>query len=424
MIKEMFESLRSQAASLPPLAKFALGMALVFGIPPLARRVRLPGVVGLLLGGVVIGPHVFGIFGEKRPIADFMAQLGQLLLMFFAGLEIDLTHFRQAQGRSIVFGLISTGVPLLLGTTVGLMFGYRIIPAIVVGSLIASHTLLASPIVAQFGINRLEPILVTVGGTVLSDTISLVVFAICVSTYENGFSLFGFAAQLIEIAVFVPFILFGLSRVGAYVLKKVESEESAYFVLTFGIMAIAGVIAQAVNLPGIVGAFLAGLALNEAVRDQPAKDKLEFFGNSFFVPIFFIVTGFLIDPLVFVQSIVDNCALVMTIVIALIAGKFIAAQIAGRAFKYSPAARMTMWSLTLPQVAATLAAALVAFKTFDPLHQPLIDHRMLDVVLVLMVTTAILGPVLTQYFAPRMLEHVEVGDHESRARGCKAGQPE
>jgi hypothetical protein len=85
---------------------------------------------------------------------------------------------------------------------------------------------------------------------------------------------------------------------------------------------------------------------------------------------------------------------------------------------------MTMWSLTLPQVAATLAAALVAFRTFDPLHQPLIDHRMLDVVLVLMVTTAILGPVLTQYFAPRMLEHVEVGDHESRGRGCKAGQPE
>ncbi len=139
MTKEMFELLRSQAVSLPPLAKFALGMALIFGVPPLARRVRLPEVVGLLLSGVVIGPHVLGIFGEKRPIADFMAQLGQLLLMFFAGLEIDLTRFRQAQGRSMLFGLITAGVPLLLGTTVGLMFGYRIIPAIVVGSLIASQ---------------------------------------------------------------------------------------------------------------------------------------------------------------------------------------------------------------------------------------------------------------------------------------------
>jgi Kef-type K+ transport system membrane component KefB len=420
MTKEMFELLRSQAVSLPPLAKFALGMVLVFGIPPLARRVRLPAVVGLLLSGVVIGPHGFGVFGEKRPIADFMAQLGQLLLMFFAGLEIDLNRFRQAQGRSMLFGLITAGVPLLLGTTVGLMFGYRTIPAIVVGSLIASHTLLANPIVAQFGVNRLEPIIVTVGATVLSDTFSLVVFAICVSTYEKGFSPSGFAAQLIEIAVFVPFILFGLSRAGAYVLSKVEAEENAYFALTFGIMAIAGVLAQAVNLPGIVGGFLAGLAINKAVREKPAKDKLEFFGNSFFIPIFFIVTGFLIDPLALVQSILDNFALVAAVVIALIAGKFIAAQIAGRAFEYSAAARMTMWSLTLPQVAATLAAALVAFRTFDPLHQPLIDHRMLDVVLVLMVTTAILGPVLTQYFAPRMLG---ADNHESRAPVARSSRP-
>src|SRR5262249_39945368 len=121
---------------------------------------------------------------------------------------------------------------------------------------------------------------------------------------------------------------FVLSRAGAYVLSKVEAEENAYFALTFGIMAIAGVLAQAVNLPGIVGAFLAGLALNEAVRENPAKDKLEFFGNSFFIPIFFIMTGFLIDPLALVQSVVQNFALVMAVVFALVAGKFIAAQIA------------------------------------------------------------------------------------------------
>jgi hypothetical protein len=85
-----------------------------------------------------------------------------------------------------------------------------------------------------------------------------------------------------------------------------------------------------------------------------------------------------------------------------------AAQIVGRTSKYSSAARMTMWSLTLPQVAATLAAALVGFRTFDPLHQRLIDQRMLNVVMALMVTTAILGPILTQHFAPLMLR----ADHD------------
>jgi Kef-type K+ transport system membrane component KefB len=399
-----FEVLRSAVAALSVLAKFALGMVIIFGIPRLARRVRLPAVVGLLLSGVVIGPHGLGIFGEQRPIAEFLAELGKLLLMFVSGLEIDLALFRQVQGRAILFGLITTGIPLLLGTAVGLVFGYGLIAAIVVGSLLASHTLLGSPIVAELGANRLEPITVTVGATVLSDTLSLVVFAICVSTYESGFSLAVLGGQLLEIAIFVPLILFGLSRVGAYVLRQVETEEDAYFVLMFGIMAVAGILAHIINLPGIVGAFLAGLAVNAVVHDKPAKEKLEFFGNAFFIPIFFGVTGFLIDPLVFAHSILDNFSLVAAIIVALLAGKGIAAELAGRAFKYTPAARLTMWSLTLPQVAATLAATLVAFHTFDPAGQPLIDRRMLDVVLVLMLSTATLGPVLTQQFAPRMLE--------------------
>jgi Kef-type K+ transport system membrane component KefB len=398
-----FEVLRSAAAALSVLAKFALGMVIIFGIPRLARRVRLPAVVGLLLSGVVIGPHVLGIFGEQRPIAEFLAELGKLLLMFVSGLEIDLALFRQVQGRSITFGLITTGIPLLLGTAVGLVFGYGPLAAIVVGSLLASHTLLGSPIVAQLGASRLEPITVTVGATVLSDTLSLVVFAICVATYESGFSFAVLGGQLLEIAIFVPLILFGLSRVGASVLRLVEAEEGAYFVLMFGIMAVAGVLAQTINLPGIVGAFLAGLAVNAAVHDKPAKDKLEFFGNAFFIPIFFIVTGFLIDPLVFAHSILDNFPLVAAIIVALVAGKGLAAALAGRAFTYTPAARLTMWSLTLPQVAATLAATLVAFHTFDPAGQRLLDRRMLDVVLVLMLSTATLGPVLTQQFAPRML---------------------
>jgi Kef-type K+ transport system membrane component KefB len=367
----------------------------------------LPAVVGLLLSGVLIGPHVLGIFGEQRPIVDFLAELGALLLMFMCGLDIDLVQFRQARNRSMLFGLITTGVPLLLGTVVGLIFGYQLTAAVVVGSLLASHTLLGIPIVTQLGVNRLEPIVITVGATVLSDTLSLVVFAICLSTYESGFSTSAFALQIIEIAVFVPFVLLGLSRLGVYLLKAVEAQEDAHFVLMFGIMAVAGVLAGFVNLPGIVGAFLAGLAVNEAVHDKPSKEKLEFFANAFFIPIFFTATGFLINPLTFFRSIVDNFALVMAILLALVAGKFIAAQTAGRAFKYSSAARMTMWSLTLPQVAATLAAALVAFRTFDGLHQRLVDERMLNAIFVLMVTTAILGPFLTQHFA-RALNHPNI----------------
>jgi Kef-type K+ transport system membrane component KefB len=166
---------------------------------------------------------------------------------------------------------------------------------------------------------------------------------------------------------------------------------------------VAGVIATAINLPGIVGAFLSGLAVNAAVRGRPAKEKLEFFANSFFIPIFFIVTGFLIDPLAFLHTVTANFLLVVGVVGALLLGKWIAAQSIGRAFGYSRYARLTMWSLTLPQVAATLAATLTALNTFDPAGKRLIDDDLLHVVFVLLLTTSILGPFLTARFAPRMI---------------------
>src|SRR6476660_6813943 len=195
--------------SQPSLARFALGMAIIVGIPRLSRRARLPAVVGLLLSGVVLGPHVLGLFGEHAPIADFFAELGKLLLMFFAGLEIDIAQFRRERNKSVIFGLVTTLIPLLLGTAVGLLFGYQPITAIVLGSLLASHTLLAAPIIVRLGGTRLEPITITFGATVFSDTLSLIVFAICVPIYQSGFSVAAVSLQIVEIAIFVTLILFG-----------------------------------------------------------------------------------------------------------------------------------------------------------------------------------------------------------------------
>src|SRR5262249_5451571 len=159
-------SLRSAASSLPPLTKFAVCMALILVVPPLSRRARLPPVVGLLLSGIVVGPHVIGMFGENHPVVELLSNLGKLMLMLFACLEVDLALFRRQRNRAIIFGLVTTVVPLLLGTVAGLGLGYTAVPAIVVGSLLASHTLLALPIIDQLGARRLEPVAVTVGATV------------------------------------------------------------------------------------------------------------------------------------------------------------------------------------------------------------------------------------------------------------------
>jgi Kef-type K+ transport system membrane component KefB len=302
----------------------------------------------------------------------------------------------------VTFGIITTTIPLLLGTAVGFWFGYAAIPAVVLGSLLASHTLLALPIVTEIGVARLEPIAVTCGATVMSDTLSLVVFAVCVSSFQRGFSSRVLTVQLVEIVGFVLFVVFVVSRIATYALKKVGNREDAFFILLFGIMAVVAALAGLVNLPGIVGAFIAGLALNKASQDKPAKEKLGFFATSFFIPAFFLVTGSLIDPVVFVRSLIDHIGLAISIVLALLVGKFIAAETTGRSFGYSRAARLTVWSLTLPQVAATLAATLVGYKTFDPAGHRLIDDNVLNAVFVLMLSTSVLGPVMTQHYAPLM----------------------
>ena len=401
---ELLDTFRSHAVALPNLAKFAIVMAIIACAPALARRVRIPELVGLVAFGILLGPYVLDVAPQNHPIVQFFGDLGRLLLMFGAGLEININLFRKAQTRSVIFGVITTAVPQVLGTAFALAFGYGIIPAIVIGSLLASHTLLALPIVTRLGAIELEPVVVAIGATLVSDTLSLIVFGICVSTYTTGFSPSGLTVQIIEVAIFVPLILIGVSRAGAWILNKLQDNPAGYFVTMLGIMAVAGELADLINLPDIVGAFLAGLAVNAAVADHPVKEKLDFFGRAVFIPIFFIVIGFLIVPVAVAQTILNNFWLVAGLVGSLIVGKAIAAEIAGRGFGYPSQARLTMWALTLPQVAATLAATLVGYNTLNAAGERLLSEEIFNSVLVLLVVTSLLGPVLTERFAPGMIK--------------------
>src|SRR3974377_1324497 len=325
--------------------------------------------------------------------------------MFGVGLEIVMSLFRKTQTRSVIFGLITTIVPQVLGTAYALAFGYGIIPAIVIGSPLAPPTLPAIALLPpRYGALGLEPVVVTIGATMVSDTLSLIVFGICVSMYTTGFSPTGLTVQIVEVAIFVPLILIGVSRAGALLLNKLRDNQAGYFVTMLGIMAVSGELADLINLPDIVGAFLAGVAVNAAVSDQPAKEKLEFFGRAFFIPIFFIVIGFLIVPVAVGQTIFQQFWLVAGMVVSLILGKGIGETIAGLSFGYARQASLTMWSLTLPQVAATLAATLVGYNTLNAAGQRLLPAEIFNTVVRVLVVTSLLGPVLTGLFTPGMVK--------------------
>ncbi len=389
--------------NLPLLVRFAITLALFLLVPALCRRLRVPAVVGLLVAGIAIGPSGLHIAPKHAPVAEFFAEIGKLLLMFFAGLEIDLSQFRSTGRRSLVFGLFTFGIPLIFGAAVGFAAGYGVLPSILIGSLLASHTLLGYPIVQRMNLTRDEAVAVAIGGTVLTDLGALLILAVCLPIHAAGFSLSAFAWQLGELAVYVVVVLVGLSVVGRRLFERMGDSKESQFILILMIIALAGVGAEAINLEAIIGAFLAGLAVNRALHRTEAKKELEFLGNTLFIPTFFVTIGFLIDLELFVRTLIDQFFLVSGIVGALISAKFIAAHLTRRLFGYSVSQANLIWSLSLPQVAATLAAALVAYQTMNAQRVRLIDEPAVNAVLVLLVVTSMLGPVLTERYGQKVL---------------------
>jgi Kef-type K+ transport system membrane component KefB len=323
--------------------------------------------------------------------------------MFFAGLEIDLSQFRRTGARSLVFGFVTFSMPLVVGAGVGLLAGYGWLAAVLIGSLMASHTLIGFPIVQRMKLVRDEAVAVTIGGTVFTDLSSLLVLAICLPIHTSGFSVSVFALQIAELVVYVLVVFLGLRAVTPWLMKKSGDSKESQVTLVLLIIALAGFGAELINLEPIIGAFLAGLAINRSLDHSEAKEQLEFLGHTLFIPTFIESIGFLIDVEKFLKTLRTDTWLVVGIVGGLIVAKFLAAQLTQRLFRYSPSQGRLIWSLSLPQVAATLAATLVAFQTRDADLVRLIDRSVLNTVLVLVVVTSILGPILTEYFGRQRL---------------------
>jgi Kef-type K+ transport system membrane component KefB len=363
----------------------------------------MPPGVGLLFAGVALGPSGLGTLPNGAPVAQFFAEIGKLLLMFFAGLEIDLTQFRRTGKRSLAFGGLTFSIPFVVGIAVGLLAGYGWLAAVLIGSLIASHTLLGFPIIQRMKLVTDEAVAVTIGGTVFTDLTALLVLSVCLPIHSSGFSPSVFAVQVGEMMAYILLVFIGLSTLGRWLLERAGDSKQRQVILILLIIALAGFGAEVIGLEPIIGAFLAGLAINRALRHNEVKEHLEFLGNTLFIPMFFVSIGFLIDVQVFLHTLVARIGLVVGIVGGLIAAKFLAAQLTRRLFGYSRSEGHLIWSLSLPQVAATLAAAIVAYQTKNAAGDPLIDESVINTVLVLVVITSILGPVLTEYFGKQRL---------------------
>ena len=254
---------------------------------------------------------------------------------------------------------------------------------------------------------RNEAVTVTIGATIFTDVAALLVVAICIPIHMAGFSPAAFGLQLLQLAIYVPVVLFGLSAAAQFLMDRFHASKEGQFLIMLLVVAVAAIGAEAIHLEGIIGAFLAGLAVNRAVQHSQAREELEFLGNTLFIPVFFITIGFLIDVRVFLDTIWTNLGLVCGIVSVPIVAKWLASVGTRKGLGYSRDEGLMMWALSLPQVAATLAVALTAYQSENAAGAGLIDEPVLNSVLVLVVVTSVLGPVLTERFGKRMVAAVD-----------------
>jgi Kef-type K+ transport system membrane component KefB len=386
---------------------FAILILTVMIAPRLAEFLRLPGMVGLVLFGMVLGPHCLHVLATKEIALQALGNFGLLYLMFSAGLELDVKTFMKRKKAAATFAVLSFAIPFTIGTISAKFLGYIWAAAILMGSNWGSHTLVTYPMLRSMGLARNRGVGTVVGATSVTDTSALLVLALVSGTVHPTGSM---AVQLLTIAVtlavMVAWSLFALPRVARWFFARVGKDRSYRFVFGIASFLVGGVIAEAGGIDAIVGAFFAGLGLNRAVPEEsPLMDRLQFMGSTLFIPIFLVSVGVLLDPKVMVDPKTLLFALVFTV--AVLGGKALAAVITGRAFKYTWPECGVMSGLSGSQAAATLATTLVGAKL------GLFNTMTINAVLVVILASLIITPAVVKVFAKR----VPVGGEETVALG-------
>lgn len=390
-----------------PLTIFTFLLLSALVVPPIFERLRLPGLVGLLVAGVILGPSVLGLLDHETETMKLLSGVGKVYLMFVAGLEIDLADFRRTKGRSLSFGLSTFCFPMVGGIIVGhFVAGLDWNASILVGSLLSSHTLLGFPIVSRLGLTRHEPVTITIGATIFTDVAALLVLAVCLSVHSSGsFSGLLLIRLLTTLGLYSAVVLLGFDWAGRQVFRRTGDQDGSQFLFVLLAVFSAVIVAELLQIEQIVGAFLAGLAVNDVVGRGPVAEKIEFVGSVLFIPFFFVDMGLLLDLKGLAHTLTTELGLSLALVSMLVFTKFLAAALIGGLFRYAKADIITMWSLSIPQVAATLAAALAG------VNAGLLPKSLFDAVIFMMLVTSILGPVLTERFAKELVD----GEVDSRS---------
>ena len=387
-----------------PVLIFFIVLAIILLAPIVLNRFRIPHIIGLIIAGIIIGPHGLHLLARDSSFEIF-GQVGILYLMFLAGIEMDIFSLIRNRKPGIIFGLLTFGIPMILGTVAShYLLHLDWLISMLLSSMFASHTLISYPIVSRYGINRYAPVTVAVAGTIFAILGSLIVFAIVTGSLSGDTSTTYWVAFVIKVIAYALFIIFVYPHLIRWFFKT-YSDNVMQFIFVLALVFLSSFIAEFIGLLSIIGAFFAGIILNRYIPSvSPLMNRLEFVGNALFIPYFLIGVGMMID----LGIIVEHPELLLVAVIMCfiaVSTKWIAAWMIQRIFHYTATDRRLIFGITSAKAAVSLAAVIVGRQL------GVFDDAILNGTIIMILVTCTVSSILTERASSKIV--VQLQDQES-----------
>ena len=380
---------------------FLLVLLIILFAPILLNKLRIPHIIGMILAGLVIGEHGFNILVRDSSF-ELFGKVGLYYIMFLAGLEMNMGDFKKNRGKAVMLGLLAFVIPIGIGLVTNMMLlKYSLVTSILLASMYASHTLVAYPIVIRYGVSRHRSVSIAVGGTAVTDTLTLLVLAVVGGMFKGESGGLFWLWLVVKVIFLGALIMYSFPRIGRWFFRRYD-DNVMQFIFVLAMVFLGAGLMEFVGMEGILGAFLAGLVLNRLIPHvSPLMNHLEFVGNALFIPYFLIGVGMLIDiHVIFGQGDALKVAAVM-IVVALV-GKWIASWLTQKIYKMAPIERELMFGLSNAQAAATLAAVLVGYNIILPNGERLLNEDVLNGTVLLILVTCVVSSFITERAARKI----------------------
>ncbi|MFN3604368.1 MAG: cation:proton antiporter [Leptonema sp. (in: bacteria)] len=376
---------------------FTIIFFLISVIPILFKRMNLPFVFGFILFGMVLGPHGLALI-ERTPVIEFFSKIGLLYIMFLAGLELDFREFQKNKHKSIVFGSLTFWVPLFIAFFLCYkILHFDFLASLMVSIMFSTHTLLAYPIVSKYNLVKREEVAITVGGTIITDTLVLLLFIFIVN-HSKGKLDYEFTLQFLLIfAIFYMIMFYLIPKISSWFFQKIESEKYIQLAYVFSVIFFSVYLAEISYLEPIIGAFAAGLALNRMIPNTSLlMQRIDLIGNAIFIPIFMIFVGMVIDVNLLFKDI-QTLKIALILSFGAILSKGVASYILKLFYPFNWKQVNLIFGLSSAHAAATLAVILVGYEL------NLVDEYILNGTIILIMFTSLFSSLLTEHTSKKIL---------------------